>query len=194
MNTVEQRVLHALGDTPGASLWESLIGLFRADREAFYLLACDGVSAEASARLVELAEQARRVRAAVRGSYQIESSGGRSYIVSPGMEPIFVPSNLVEKVDAFLRAADGKGIQDGPGKDYEGSPVSEAETRFQLGGRASWEADQKSMQARLDARPLVLRLDAEDISHLATQPGYVTFSLKECARRTVLAPTQVFRE
>jgi len=50
------------------------------------------------------------------------------------------------------------------------------------------------LQERLDAAPLVLRLDPEDVGHLATQPGYVTFGLVECARKTVLAPTQVFRE
>ncbi len=39
MNAVEQRVLAALENAPGASHWESLMALFRADREAFYLLA-----------------------------------------------------------------------------------------------------------------------------------------------------------
>jgi hypothetical protein len=89
---------------------------------------------------------------------------------------------------------DGKGTQDAPGKDYEGVAVSEAEARFQLGDRATWEAERRALQKRLDAKPLVLRLDPVDLSHLVTQPGYVTFGLKECARRTVLAPTQVFRE
>lgn len=194
MSVVEERVLQALGDAPGASLWESLLAIFRADREAFYLLACDGVSAVASARLVELADLARRVRDAVRGSYQIEPSDDGAHLVGPRVDRTFIPANLVEQVGAFLRVADGKGIQDRPGKDYEGVAVSEAEVRFQLGDPATWEGEQKALRAKLDAQPIVLRLDSEDADHLATQPGYVTFALKECARSTVLAPTQVFRE
>lgn len=195
MNPVEQRILTALENVAGASLWESLISLSRTDREAFYLLACDGVSAEAPARLVELAELARRVREAVRGSYQIESSDdGSVHLVGPRVERTFIPPALADEVAAFLRDVDGKGSQDGPGKDYEGIAVSEAEARFQLGDRATWDADRKALQERLDAKPLVLRLDQADVSQLATQPAYVTFNLKELARRTVLAPTKVFRE
>src|SRR5437868_1045980 len=104
MNAVEQRVLAALRDAPGASLWESLMALFRADREAFYLLACEGVSAEAPARLVELAELARRVREAVRGSYQVESSGDAYHLAGPRVERTFIPFNLGKDVRAFLRA------------------------------------------------------------------------------------------
>jgi hypothetical protein len=194
MNAAEQRVLHALRNTPGASLWESLFALFQADREAFYLLACDGVSADAAPRVVELAELARRVRLAVRGSYQVESSDDGTHLVGPRVERTFIPSNLADKVAAFLRAVDGKGVQYTPGKDYEGTAVSEAEVRFQLGDPATWEAERAALQERMDARPLILRLDAVDLEHLATQPAYVTFGLKECARRTVLAPTQVFRD
>jgi hypothetical protein len=194
MNAVEQRILGALGDGAGASLWESLMALFQADREAFYLLACDGVRAEAPARLVELAELARRVREAVRGSYQIESTEEGTSLVGPRVERTFIPPNLAREVAAFLRAVDGKGVQDVPGKDYEGVAISEAEARFQLGDRATWEAERRALREKLDAKPLVLRLDPVDVSHLATQPGYVTFGLKECARRTVLAPTCVFRD
>jgi hypothetical protein len=194
MNAVEKRILEALRNSTGASLWESLIALFRADREAFYLLACDGVSAEAPARLVELAELARRVRAAVRGSYQVDSTDDGAYLVGPRVDRTFIPPNLAVEVAAFLRAVDGKGDQDAPGKDYEGTAISEAEARFQLGSRATWEAERRAFQERLDAKPLVLRLDAVDVDHLATQPGYVIFGLKECARRTVLAPTHVFRD
>src|SRR5437879_1828699 len=133
MKDTEQRALEALGDTPGASSWESLLAIFRADREAFYLLACDGVSSGATSLLVELADMARRVRDAVRGSYQIEPSEGGAHLVGPRVDRTFIPANLVEQVGAFLRAVDGKGIQDRPGKDYEGVAVSEAEVRFQLG-------------------------------------------------------------
>jgi hypothetical protein len=194
MNAVEQRVLDALGHAPRASLWESLMAVFRADPEAFYLLACDGVSAEAPAGLVELAELARRVREAVRGSYQVESSGDACHLTGPRVERTFIPFNLGKEVSAFLRQVDGKGTQDAPGKDYEGVAVSEAEARFQLGDRATWEAERNAMQNRLDTPPLILQLDPEDVAHLAIQPGYVTFGLKDCARKTVLAPSRVFRD
>jgi hypothetical protein len=133
MNELERRALEALGEAPGASPWESLFDIFRADREAFYLLACDGVSPEATPRLVELADLARRVRDAVRGSYQIESSDDGARLVGPRVERTFIALNLAERVAAFLRAVDGKGSMDRPGKDYEGAAVSEAEVRFQLG-------------------------------------------------------------
>src|SRR3954452_5451922 len=98
MNAAEQRIVAALRDGADASLWESLIALFRADREAFYLLACDGVSAEASARLVEFAELARRVRDGVRGSYQIESSDDGAHLVGPREERTLIPPNLAGEV------------------------------------------------------------------------------------------------
>jgi len=194
MNAAEQRIVAALGDGADASLWESLMALFREDGEAFYLLACDGVSAESPARLVELAELAKRVREAVRGSYQVESSDDAAHLVGARVERTFIPPNLAGDVVAFLRAVDGKGTQDAPGKDYEGVAISEAEARFQLGDRATWESERSALQERLDAKPLVLRLDEVDVKHLATQPGYVTFGLKELARRTGLAPRQVFRD
>lgn len=89
---------------------------------------------------------------------------------------------------------DGKGIQGRPGKDYEGVAVGEAEVRFQLGDPATWEGERRALREELNAQPIVLRLDPEELDHLATQPGYATYALKECARSTVLAPTQVFRE
>src|SRR3954454_14107373 len=106
MNAAEQRIVAALRDGADASLWESLMALFRADHEAFYLLACDGVSAEAPARLVELAELARRVREAVRGSYQIETSGEACHLAGPRVERTFIPFTLGKEVGAFLRAVD----------------------------------------------------------------------------------------
>src|SRR5262245_47114049 len=148
MKAVEQRILEALGAAPGVSLWESLLALFKADREAFYLLACAGVTAEAPARLVELAELAGREREAVGGSYQVESSDDGVHLVGPRVERTFIPPNLAGDVAAFLRTVDGKGTQDAPGKDYEGVAVSEAEARFQLGDRATWEAERRTLHAR----------------------------------------------
>src|SRR6516225_4025457 len=124
MNAIEQRILEALGDSAGASHWESLMALFRADREAFYLLACDGVRATAPARLVELAELARRVREAVRGSYQIDASEDGAHLVGLRGERAFIPPNLAAEVAAFLRAVDGKGARETPGKDYQGNAIS----------------------------------------------------------------------
>jgi hypothetical protein len=194
MSPIEQRVLEALAQAPGASSWESLLAIYRADREAFYLLACDGVSADATPRLVELADLARRVRDAVRGTYQIEFSDDGAHLVGPHVDRTFIPANLVEQVDTFLRAVDGKGIQDRPGRDYEGTAVREAQVRFQLGDPATWEDEASALQTRLDAQPIVLRLDPHDFGHLATQPAYITFALGECARSTVLAPTYVFQD
>jgi hypothetical protein len=164
MNNLEQRVLDALGDSPGTSSWESLMALFRSDREAFYLLACDGAGAEASARLLELAGLARRIREAVRGTYQIESSEEGAHIVGFRVAPTFIPAHLVVAVAKFLLATDGKGVLDGSGKDYEGVRVSEAEVRFRLGERETWEAERKALQEWMEAKPEVpLRRDASSM-------------------------------
>ncbi|MBI3466442.1 MAG: hypothetical protein HY000_25800 [Planctomycetes bacterium] len=101
--------------------------------------------------------------------------------------------NLVERVAEFLREIDGKTTASGPGKDYEGEPVSEAEVRFKLGDRREWEAERAKLEAERSARPFVLRLDQDEVEHLSTQPAYVTYELLHCARRTVLARTAVFR-
>ena len=194
MKALEDRIQAALNEGPGLSSWETLIRIFNADREAFYLLASEGVASDAPPRLGELADLARRVRDAVRGSYEIVSSADTAYLAGPHGDRTFIPPNLTESVRDFLCAVDAKGIQDGSGRDYEGTPVSEAEVRFQLGEQKTWERDRRVLQDRLDAAPMILRLDPEDATHLRTQPGYVTFGLKECARRTVLAPTQVFRD
>ena len=53
MSSIEQRVLAALGNDEQRSQWEQLISLFQADKEAFYLLACDGVTSEATAGMAQ---------------------------------------------------------------------------------------------------------------------------------------------
>ncbi len=56
-----------------------------------------------------------------------------------------------------------------------------------------WEAEPKPSHQGGEPGPLVLRIDPDDVVHLASQPGYVTYGLKECAYRTVRSPVQVFR-
>ena len=54
MTELDQRVLAALGDSVPQTLWEQLIALFQADREAFYRLACEGVAPAENGRAAPL--------------------------------------------------------------------------------------------------------------------------------------------
>jgi hypothetical protein len=198
MTTLETRVRHALANNsaPGRSPWSGLMALFQSDREAFYLLACDGVSADADSGVRQLAELAQQVRSIVRGTYQIVpgENGKPASIQSRSGIALSIPAGMLREVELFLQEIDGKSVGTVPGKDYEGLPSSEAEVRFKLGERATWDADRARRQRKQNAKPLVLRVDEHDLQSLQCQPGYVTYGLRHCARKTVLAPTAVFRE
>ncbi|HQU47201.1 MAG TPA: hypothetical protein PK867_30630, partial [Pirellulales bacterium] len=106
---------------------------------------------------------------------------------------MFVPAEIVKPVAEFLRAVDGKASNDGGGRDFIGAAVSEAEVTFKLGDPAERQAERDRLGAVRIAKPLVLRLDDEDVRHLSSHPPYVIYDLLNCARRTVLAPTAVYR-
>lgn len=188
MMALERRVREVLGDRT-ESLWEDLIQLYEHDPEAFYLLACDG----AGEPIQDLASLAGQVRSAIRESYEIEQAETGPILVSSSGKRLPIPDKCVSQVVQFLRTIDGAQGSAVPGKDYVGTAVSEAEIRFKLGERSSWHDEHISLQSRLETPPLVLRLHAEEIEHLASQPAYVTHGLLHCARKTILAPTSVFK-
>jgi hypothetical protein len=109
--------------------------LYEADREAFYLLACGGDSAEVASSFRPLAELAQRIRAAVRAGYHLvpasEVSGPA--VQTSGGDSLPVPAELVPAVGHFLLDIDSKGTSATKGRDYDGRPVSEPEVRFKLG-------------------------------------------------------------
>ena len=72
MTSLEQRVRAALGDSTGQSPWEQLIALFQADREAFYRVACEGMSSQAEGKLREL--EGLRAQCALRCGRATKSS------------------------------------------------------------------------------------------------------------------------
>jgi hypothetical protein len=76
---------------------------------------------------------------------------------------------------------------------HEGTAVTEAEVRFKLGDESQWAAEQERLQKERVTEPFVFRVDPADIENLSFQPAYVTHSLLNCARKTVLAPTEVFK-
>jgi hypothetical protein len=96
-------------------------------------------------------------------------------------------------VAEFLCRIDGKTTATTPGKDYEGTMISEAEARFKLGDENTWKENRAKLEAKRIARPFVLRIDDDDLNQLSSEPAYVTYELQHCARKTVLAPTLVFR-
>ena len=196
MTPIEQRVHNALEKTGNLNLspWAGLLTLYRADREAFYLLACDGVGDDADAAVRALAELANRIRFVVRSTYQIEPGGSTSEacLLSRSGDTLSLPAQMVPDIKRFLLEVDGKGVSTVQGKDFVGTPISEVEARFKLGDRSTWEADRQRLQTRRNALPLVLRLDPQDLKSLESQPAYVRHGLLNCATKTVLAPTVVF--
>ncbi|MBI2806631.1 MAG: hypothetical protein HYX68_16745 [Planctomycetes bacterium] len=196
MNPTEIRVRSALEKTGSSSLsaWPALMALYRSDREAFYLLACDGVNDEADANLRALADLANRIRFVVRSTYQIEPGGSTSEacLLSRSGDNLSLPAQMVPDIKRFLLEVDGKGVSTVQGKDFVGTPISEAEARFKLGDRSTWDADRQRLQARRSAEPLVLRVDPQDLKSLESLPAYVRHGLLNCATKTVLAPTVVF--
>jgi hypothetical protein len=196
MNPIEARVRSALAKTGTSSVvpWPALMALYHADREAFYLLACDGVSDDADVAVRNLADLAHRIRFVVRSTYQIEpgNTPSQPVLISQSGDTLPLPAQMVPDIKRFLLDVDGKSVSTVPGKDFVGSPVSEAEARFKLGDRSTWESDRQRLEARRSARPIVLRADPQDLKALEFQPAYVWHGLLNCATKTVLAPTVVF--
>lgn len=197
--TLNQRIEAAAGFVPtaggdgGEAAWASLMRLFRADREAFYLLACGGAAQEVVGAVAPLADYAALVRKAVRESYKIVTGQGQAWLVSATGERRLIPIGMVPEVTHFLREVDGKRTSLTPGKDYVGSASSEAEVRFKLGERADWHVDEAAIDAERHSQPLVFQISGEETENLKFQPAYATYGLMHCARKTVLAPTAVFK-
>jgi len=197
MKDLQSRVRSGLGGDWHSALspWEGLVRLYEADPEAFYLLACDGLADGGDEMTRPVADLAQEVRSAVRSTYRIEQqSGSRDAVIESGSGvPLSVPVHLAPRVKRFLLEIDGKGSSDKPGKDYEGRPVSEAEVRFKLGETSDWETDADRTRERCEARPAVFRVREEDLHSLQTLPPYVTYGLTKCAKKTILAPTAIYR-
>jgi hypothetical protein len=196
MNPVETRVRSALAKTGSLSLapWSALMALYRAEREAFYLLACDGVGDDTDATIRALADLASRIRFVVRSTYQFEPGdpAAEAVLISRSGDTLSLPAQMVPEIKRFLLEVDGKTVSTVQGKDFIGTQVSEAEARFKMGDRSTWEADRQRLQARRSAKPMVLRVDPQDLKTLEFQPAYVRYGLLNCATKTVLAPTIVF--
>ena len=196
--TIEEQVCDTLKTTGNGELspWSALMALYRDNREAFYILACDGVGDEADETVRKLADLANRIRFVVRSTYQIEpgNSASEAVLISRAGDTLSLPAESVPDIKRFLLEVDGKTDSSVPGKDFIGTQVSEAEARFKLGDRSTWETDRQRLQTRRSAQPLVLQVDPQDLKALAFQPAYVRHGLLNCATKVVLAPTVVFEE
>ncbi len=193
MTDLLTRVREALGGEWQAdrSPWEGLIRLYEADREAFYLLACEGE--QENPKIERLGLLARRVRKAVRSAYRlVPPSGGEGQVESMN-DRLPVPADLFPRVQRFLLEVDGKGVSETKGKDYQGRAISEAEVRFKLGEPTDAAGHREKLDVREKTGPVVLKLAQHDLDSLKDQPAYVTHNLLKCARKVVLAPTAVYR-
>jgi hypothetical protein len=197
MTDLNPRLRAALGgdwDTT-RSPWEGLMKLYEVDREAFYLLACDGPGASLGATFRPLADLAQRTRAAVRATYRLVpgSRGTEPSVQTRVGDSLPIPASLLPAVEQFLLEIDGKGSAEKRGRDYEGRAVSEAEVRFKLGEERDRAQAEQRQKAHREAKPLVFRVSPEDLQSLRSLPAYVTHGLMHCARKTVLAPTMIYR-
>jgi len=193
MTDLLTRVRKALGDQwqTSRSPWDGLIRLYEADREAFYLLACDGVQSDTE--IERLGLLARRVKKAVRSSFRLAVPTGGEGQVETANDRIPVEAGLFPRVQRLLLEIDGKGVSEKKGKDYEGRAISEAEARFKLGEPADAAREREMLNVRDKARPVVLKIAPQDLDSLKDQPAYVTHNLFKCARKAVLAPTAIYR-
>ena len=191
--TLDERVRSALENDVDESAWQRLIHLFESNREGFYLLACDSAKLSSAGPVRDLENLANLVRAAINETFEIVSSADGPMLTTASGIQVLIPSALLDQVSRFLREVDGKDTTQVSGRDYEGEKVSPAEARFRLGDQQSWANDRARIEKRRTAKPRVLTVDVGDLAHLATQPAYVTYELLHCARKTVLAPTSVFK-
>ncbi len=197
MTDLQTRVRSGLGSdwVSTRSPWEGLVRLYEVDREAFYLLACEDLEGGGDELTRPLADLAARVRSAVRGTFRMEqdSTSGEAVLKLRSGGSLPVPGPLAASVKRFLQQIDGKGSSDSPGSDYVGRPVSEAEVRFKVGGPGDRQKEQELTRVRLEEKPIVFKVREEDLRSLRTLPPYVTFGLTKCAKRTLSAPTSVYR-
>ena len=177
---LEERIDDALRDRPHGTEWESLLSLFAADQEAFYLLACDGLRNGAAPQNHGLASLAASVRKAITNSYEIRDSNGSASLAIYSGETVPVPIQLKSQVAEFLRRIDGKTVGATAGKDFEGTAISEVEARFRLGDRREWDRDRQKVIAIRAAQPAVWRVSEQDLSHLRNEPPFITHELLEC--------------
>jgi hypothetical protein len=192
MMTVEQvwTRLRESGERP-ATL-ESLLELYRADRELFFALACVGVPADAAVWAVQLADLAARVRTVVRQGYAVEEPEGTNPVIRSGGERIPFGAEKRPEILGFLHELNGTGVKE-PGKDYAGAEVSEEEVLFGLGEPGNWQAEQERVASRMSARPLVLRLDEQDrLAVVGGMPGYVYHGLRRSAAKLVQSATVMY--
>src|SRR4051812_24353566 len=114
MTDLNTRVHAALGGDwePTRPPWEELIRLYRADREAFYLLACGGHVAPLDEAVRPLGDLAQKVRAAVRSTYRVvaEAGAASATLLSRAGDSLSVPAELLPAVKQFLLEIDGKGV------------------------------------------------------------------------------------
>lgn len=190
---LNERISAVLGASEYTSAWAELMRVFEGDRDVFYLLASHGGGPGADPRTQQLTALAGDVRTAISESYEFVPKEDGADLTTYRGKKTFVPAELVKRVAEFLRNADGKTSGGGPGRDFLGEAVTEAEVTFKLGDSGERKADRDRLEAMRAAKPLVLRLDDEEVHHLASQPAYVVYELLHCARRTVLAPTAVCR-
>jgi hypothetical protein len=175
------------------SPWEGLMRLFEADADAFYLLACEEPAGQEDSLVGPLNVLAVRVRKAIRASYRLVPPTNGDGEVVTASDRIPIPADLFSRARQFLMELDDKGVSQKQGKDYEGEAVSEAEVRFKLGEPDERNQVEQRAQARKQARPQVFRLSEQDIAILSSQPASVSHALLRCARKTILAPTSIYR-
>jgi hypothetical protein len=174
---------------------QTLMDLFRQDRELFFTLAVVGVPLDAEPWAVKLARLAARLRGVVRRGYALvkDAKSGETQLQG-GTDRLSLGDADEQEVAAFLRQLNGTAKGDTPGKDYAGAEISEAEAFFGLGDPESWEADRRRLEQRVGAKPLVLRLDETDRKAVTGgAPAYTVYGLRYSATKLVQTAAVLYR-
>jgi hypothetical protein len=189
---VSSRLL-AFGKRPATV--QSLIDLFRHDRELFFALDCVGAGTDTEPWAITLAQLAAQLRGMIQRGYAISTDPRtQETLLRSGAEQLNLDGLDGRQAANFFRELNGTARGGKAGKDYTGTEVSEAEVQFALGDPAAWEADRKRLEQRMQAKPLVLRLDELDRQAVAGgMPAYAVHGLRHSATRLVQSATVMYR-
>lgn len=172
----------------GVSPLKGLLHLWQVDRELVYQLGVVDLPPSATESVKALAELAHVVRDYVRQGFQKRAARSQIEFRSGATVRRF-PKKDAEQLAEMIRAIDTPNL--GKLDRFKSTVVSEEEVAFRLGHVDSAFLEQLDDERK--RRPIVLRVDPEDLESLRQDPAYVTHSLTRCVPRVLASPTSIYK-